>query len=311
MAIKLADEYPGRANPASADYPYGSIKNETMPDANDGTPLDEKWGNNIEGFLQALLVAGGVAPTGEVEKVGKSQCLDALINVIKAQRAVGEIRVFPSSSPPEGYIKANGALLSRSAYSDLWSYAQSSGNLASSDASWQSGQFSPGDGVSTFRVPDLRGVVIRGWDNSRGLDAGRTIGSYQADNIKSHTHSASSASGGGHTHSASTASAGGHSHAASTSSAGAHTHNIPKVANERVEHDNSLEDDTSVSRTSTQATSSAGAHTHTVTISTAGAHAHTVTVGTNGNHNHAVTVGSTGGAETVMKNVALLACIKY
>jgi hypothetical protein len=36
--------------------------------------------------------------------------------------------------------------------------------------------------------PDLRGVVIRGLDNGRGLDGGRTLASFQADSFASHGH---------------------------------------------------------------------------------------------------------------------------
>jgi len=37
-------------------------------------------------------------------------------------------------------------------------------------------------------VPDLRGEFIRGWDHGRGVDAGRAIRSFQADELKSHNH---------------------------------------------------------------------------------------------------------------------------
>ncbi len=37
-------------------------------------------------------------------------------------------------------------------------------------------------------LPDLRGVFVRGWDNGRGFDTGRSLLSYQADELKSHTH---------------------------------------------------------------------------------------------------------------------------
>ncbi|EPJ56346.1 MAG: hypothetical protein OFPI_00130 [Osedax symbiont Rs2] len=40
---------------------------------------------------------------------------------------------------------------------------------------------------SNFLI-DLRGEFIRGWDNSKGTDAGRSLLSLQADDIKSHTH---------------------------------------------------------------------------------------------------------------------------
>ena len=43
-------------------------------------------------------------------------------------------------------------------------------------------------GVTTFNLPDCRGVVVRGYDNGRGYDSSRVFGSYQADQIQSHTH---------------------------------------------------------------------------------------------------------------------------
>ena len=35
---------------------------------------------------------------------------------------------------------------------------------------------------------DLRGEFIRGWDNGRGIDAGRTLAGWQTDLFKSHYH---------------------------------------------------------------------------------------------------------------------------
>jgi microcystin-dependent protein len=92
---------------------------------------------------------------------------------------------------PSGYVEADGALLSRAQYPALWAYAQASGNMSASDAAWATakGQYSPGDGATTFRTPDARGEFIRGWDHGRGLDAGRTIGSMQSGSIEAHTHS--------------------------------------------------------------------------------------------------------------------------
>lgn len=45
----------------------------------------------------------------------------------------------------------------------------------------------PANGTSG--TPDMRGVFPRGLDSSRGLDSGRTLGTYQADMVVSHTHS--------------------------------------------------------------------------------------------------------------------------
>ena len=38
-------------------------------------------------------------------------------------------------------------------------------------------------------MPDLRGEFIRGWDNSRGIDSGRSFATSQSDQNESHTHS--------------------------------------------------------------------------------------------------------------------------
>jgi phage-related tail fiber protein len=102
---------------------------------------------------------------------------------------VGTVEWFPQVTPPAGRIELNGALLSRAVYAALWAYAQQSGNLAADDASWQAGQFSPGDGVDTFRIPDLRGEFVRGFDNGRGVDPGRLFGSAQLDQMQQITGS--------------------------------------------------------------------------------------------------------------------------
>lgn len=38
-------------------------------------------------------------------------------------------------------------------------------------------------------LPDLRGEFVRGWDNGRGVDTGRSIKSQQTQDIQPHTHS--------------------------------------------------------------------------------------------------------------------------
>ena len=50
------------------------------------------------------------------------------------------------------------------------------------------------DSIYQFALPDLRGEFIRGWDNGRGVDPNRDLGSAQADKIKDHQHSGGSGS---------------------------------------------------------------------------------------------------------------------
>ena len=87
----------------------------------------------------------------------------------------GSVIYHAANTAPTGFLKANGAAISRSTYSDLFTAIGTT--------------FGVGDGSSTFNVPDLRGEFARGWDDSRGIDSGRSFGSAQADELKSHNHS--------------------------------------------------------------------------------------------------------------------------
>ena len=142
----------------------------------------------------------------------------------------GEVAYFARTSAPTGWLKCNGAEVSRTAYADLFAIVGTA--------------FGAGDGVATFRVPDLRGEFLRGMDDGRGIDPGRALGSLQFSANLSHSHSGSTNSAGAHTHGYSwedtdpgsglaggsqyrdrtrsgfTASSGSHSHGFTTNSAG-------------------------------------------------------------------------------------------
>ena len=86
----------------------------------------------------------------------------------------GAIIYHAANSAPTGFLKANGATVSRSTYADLFSAIGTT--------------FGAGDGSTTFLVPDLRGEFMRGWDDSRGIDSSRVFGSTQADQMEQHNH---------------------------------------------------------------------------------------------------------------------------
>jgi microcystin-dependent protein len=87
---------------------------------------------------------------------------------------VGMIAPFAMSTAPTGWLECDGSAVSRTTYADLFTA------LGTTHGS--------GDGSTTFNVPDLRGEFIRGWDNGKGTDSGRTFGSSQTDELKSHFH---------------------------------------------------------------------------------------------------------------------------
>ena len=88
---------------------------------------------------------------------------------------VGSVFNLATTTVPTSFLECNGAAVSRSTYATLF---------ATISTTWGAG-----DGSSTFNLPDLRGQFVRGWDNSAGVDSGRSFASSQSDQNKSHNHS--------------------------------------------------------------------------------------------------------------------------
>lgn len=99
----------------------------------------------------------------------------------------GELVLVAANAIPAGAVKANGQALSRTTYAQLFSKI---GTL-----------YGAGDGSTTFNVPDFRGMFPRAWDDGRGFDAGRGMGTYQANAMLDHTHGFGMNADGYHAHS--------------------------------------------------------------------------------------------------------------
>jgi hypothetical protein len=94
----------------------------------------------------------------------------------------GAVMYFAMTSPPIGWLQANGAAVSRTLYANLFAAIGT--------------MFGVGDGVTTFNLPDLRGEFLRGWDGGRGVDPGRILTSPQGDTIRNITGNFYSTGGG-------------------------------------------------------------------------------------------------------------------
>ncbi|MBV4459994.1 phage tail protein [Pseudomonas sp. COR58] len=92
--------------------------------------------------------------------------------------ALGRI-VYESSTAlsPGGYGALNGREFQRAEWPWLWDHAVQSGMLRAEVD--RAGGWSSGDGVKTFRGPEVRGEFIRTLDEQRNIDASRVAGSWQ------------------------------------------------------------------------------------------------------------------------------------
>lgn len=94
---------------------------------------------------------------------------------------VGMISYFPGTVAPTGYLEADGSVIATTVYPEL---------VAALSAPALADKYTSGLGAGFARLPDLRGVFIRGWDHGAGIDPdfNRAVGSLQQDAFKSHAH---------------------------------------------------------------------------------------------------------------------------
>lgn len=135
------------------------------------------------------ILNGATISTAELNRLkGVTRDLDPLIDDLKDHMdeadtkyapavsgvPAGAIMDFAMKTPPTGWLVCDGSAKSRTTYADLFAAIGT--------------QHGAGNGTTTFNVPDYRGEFRRGWDAGRGVDSGRAFGSFQADQLKSHTH---------------------------------------------------------------------------------------------------------------------------
>ena len=109
--------------------------------------------------------------TSKAVKITYDKAVDAENSAAQSAPS-GMIAYFARNAAPAGWLKANGAAVSRTTYAALFAAIGTT--------------FGAGDGSTTFNLPDLRGEFVRCWDDGRGIDTGRAFGSAQADAFQGH-----------------------------------------------------------------------------------------------------------------------------
>lgn len=149
------------------------------------TTLDNNWVVSLETFDSNL-------PQGawEATNQGSWQIDSTSVSDTGSIATLGTIVYAAGTEAPTGSLICNGQTVSRTTYASLFNYLGT--------------RYGAGDGITTFALPDLRGVVIRGIDLGRGYDCGEYttapssygsssrsstdgVGSYQSDAIKNIT----------------------------------------------------------------------------------------------------------------------------
>jgi len=195
--------------------------------------------------------------------IADNSVTQAKINSAVIFTPVGTVITYAGSTAPTGYLKANGDTI-----------PDGSGTVQGITA-----DFSALYAVVGATLPDLRGEFIRGFDDGKGTDSGRSMLSSQSDQNKQHNHTATSS-----------VTDSGHRHLPEQQSANSQQANGRSVA----VNDNNVGNYGSGSGTGLGPLG----NRHFLQNTTTG-----ITVAT--------TTANNGGGETRPRNVALLMCIKF
>ena len=158
-----------------------SLLTESIREIIKTTIGETKASSQTAGIMKVLNTLGSTATDAALSAAqGKAlndaiAALNALLTGYTANSYCpsGQIGLFATDYAPTGWLKANGAVLSRTVYTNLFAAIGT--------------RFGAGDGHSTFNLPDLRGEFPRFWDDGRGVDTGRVLGSWQSDAIRNIT----------------------------------------------------------------------------------------------------------------------------
>lgn len=168
-------------NPPASETVQGVVELATVAEAQAGidalralTPASAKAA--VLGWLLAQDGAGSGLDADLLDGQNGSYYADipARLGYTPLQSQPGEVAFFARSTAPAGWLKCDGSAVSRTTYAALFAAIGTT--------------FGAGNGSTTFNLPDARGEFIRGWDDGRGVDAGRGLGSAQGDDLKAHRH---------------------------------------------------------------------------------------------------------------------------
>lgn len=136
--------------------------------AEPATVVTADWLNAVQEEIVKVIDAANIP----LDKEDNTQLLQALMKMLAP---AGTIHAYAGATAPYGYFMCHGQEVSRTNYARLFSVIGTT--------------YGAGDGSTTFNLPDLRAEFIRGLDSGRGVDTGRTLGSWQKGSVHALDHS--------------------------------------------------------------------------------------------------------------------------
>lgn len=189
---------------------YLAVTGQTVLASQHNPPLEDLSASMTRRYMRdgrtpmlGNIPMNGYRATGAADAVGPQDyvTLSQLEEMLDAFVAVPSGLLLPytisSATAPAGYLFANGQTVTRASYPALWAAVSGGNNLAATEGTKTAGQFGPGDGSTTFSVPNL---YADGGYFIRPVSTGRNIGTLQADEIRSHIHTGITTTDGNHSH---------------------------------------------------------------------------------------------------------------
>jgi microcystin-dependent protein len=190
----------GPQGPQGPEGPAGS----TSPPASD----------SVAGILEIGTLSEVLAGTPSDLAV-VSQVMKQILDIISP---VGTVQAFLDNAAPTGWLPLDGKFIGSAAsgadgranddtlnlFTKLWTVLDNTNYPIRNSVGVLStrGVNAAADFAANkrFPLPDFRGEFLRGWDNGRGIDTSRVLGSMQVEMLGPHTHTASTDTAGAHTH---------------------------------------------------------------------------------------------------------------
>lgn len=163
------------------DSSYNTLINSNWTSTYNTTNLlSSRWKSNYQ-TLNSNQSAWDSNNQTVTDKIDSWDSLYNTLNTISGiDTPIGCVIAFPKNSIPDGWLKCNGASYSRTVYSKLFEKIGTA--------------FTVTGATTSFNVPDLRGIFIRGWVDNRpettekNVGFGAKFGEIQQDQIQGHWH---------------------------------------------------------------------------------------------------------------------------